>query len=287
MMPDSTTTMSALLLCCGILFAPMESCLASPRDIRSYQAPSPVELASAEQLFKQLFAKEYTADSRSYATALGFDWSESEIDIVLVDSENRGWGEYRFSKTATSNIVLQIPHRYSDRHTGRIAKHIFASKGITSIALNSVSRRTPVNFDTDLAADMAHLPVSFHTAYSRAFAAYYPQGQLVQLHGFDPKKRRSQQGQQANAIVSTGTPRSTAYLLEAQQCLASLGLNTLRYPQQVQELGGTTNSIGILMRSLGHGGFTHIELDLETRRRLKNDPAELTEFASCLQGAAQ
>jgi hypothetical protein len=287
MRSDRQNTLSAVLFCGSLLLAWVESCAAAPQNVRNYQIPTAAQLASGEQLFKRLFAREFTAPARSIANDLGFSWRETEFDIVLVDSARRGWGEYRFSKTASSDIVLQIPHRYSDMHTGKIARLIFAGRGVTSMALNSVSRRTPLDLHPGMTADMAHLPESFHSAYSRAFAERYPDGHLVQLHGFDPKKRRSQQGQQANVIMSTGTPWSNAYLLEIQQCFIDQGWKALRYPQQVRELGGTTNSIGILMRNLGHSGFTHIELDRKTRNQLNRHPEQLAAFATCLQEAAQ
>jgi hypothetical protein len=287
MRSDRQTMLSAVLICGSLLLAWVESCVAAPKNVGNYQIPTAAQLASGEHLFDLLFAGEFTAPASSIANDLGFSWRENEFDIVLVDNAKRGWGEYRFSKTATSDIVLQIPHRYSDMHTGKIARLIFAGRGIASIALNSVSRRTPVNLNPDLSADMAHLPASFHSAYGRAFAARYPDGHLVQLHGFDPQKRRSHQGQQANVIMSTGAPWSNAYLLETQQCFIDQGWKALRYPQQVKELGGTTNSVGILMRNLGHGGFTHIELDRETRNTLNKHPQQLAAFATCLQGAAQ
>lgn len=262
-------------------------CTGASTTNKNYQVPTAAELEDGEQLFNLLFARESLNSARIIARDLGLSWQETEFGITLIDKENRGWGEYHFGRSADSDVVIQVPHRYSDLHTGKIAMQVFSGGGINSIALNSVSRRTPVSSQPGLAADLAHLPESFHSAHSRAFSMRYPQGRLVHLHGFSAKKRRSAQGRNADAIISTGSSWSSAYLLETQQCFESRGWNTLRYPQQVRELGGTTNSIGVLMRNLGHGGFTHVELNLKTRKSLRRNPGQIAAFASCLLGAAQ
>ena len=272
----------AASLCTGLLLGQAASCTANSPEHPVYRPPTSAQLESAEQLFTWLFSGQSPTSARSSAAALGFTWRETETKITLQDEEKRGWGDYRFSKIASGNIALQAPHRYHDTYTGVIAKKLFALHGFNSVALNSLSRRTPQDNASGATADMAHLTSSFHTAYSRAFAVRYPQGKLIQLHGFSAEKRRSPEARHANIIISTGSSRSSAYLLETQRCFADEGWHTLRYPQQVRELGATKNSIGSLLRSIGHGGFTHIELSLQMREQLTNEEAQLKSFSDCL-----
>lgn len=252
----------------------------------TYQPPTRAELQQAEALFRDLFAGNYRDSNKDTASALGFLWGDDESAISLSGHE-QGWGEYHFAKTGSSDIALQAPHRFNDKYTGAIAIRLFRQHGFPALALNSVSRRTAVARDETLQADMARLPDSLHSIFSRAFASRYPEGQLVQLHGFDAKKRASPEARQADIILSTGGPWSSKYLLNMQGCLNDNAWNTLRFPQEVRELGATRNSIGALLRNLGHGGFVHIELNLETRKQLINDENQLQTFATCLLEAAK
>jgi len=274
-------------LCAGLVLSQAASCNASTSEETVYTTPTSAQLYQGEQLFKRLFARGSYANARSDALELGFSWQETDIDITLLEIEKRGWGEYRFSKTGDSGKVLQAPHRFYDKHTGTIARQLFELQGFTSIALNSLSRRTAVDRGGVATADLARLSNSFHIAYSRAFAAVYPQGQLIQLHGFSREKRASMEARQTNMILSTGGPWSSAYLLAIQDCFYASDWTSLRYPQQVRELGATRNSVGALLRNLGHGGFTHIEMDLDTRQQLSSDQGRLKSFARCLLKPAQ
>lgn len=282
MKSNNSSLAVAASLCTGLLLGQVASCSANSPEHPVYHPPTSAQLDSAEQLFAWLFSAKSLTSARSSAAALGFTWRETETEITLQDKENRGWGDYRFSKIASEGIALQAPHRYHDTYTGKIARKLFALQGFSSIALNSLSRRAPQDNGSGITADMAHLTSSFHTSYSRAFAARYPQGKLIQLHGFSAAKRHSPEARNASIIISTGSSRSSAYLLDIQRCFTDRGWRSLRYPEQVRELGATKNSIGSLLRNIGHGGFTHIELDLQTREQLVKDEAQLESFANCL-----
>lgn len=287
MRPTRSISFMLASLYAGLIFAQPSALCAAAEDPAEYQTPTSAQLQKGEELFALLFARQPLANARECATALGFSWRETESEISLVDEGKKGWGDFRFSKHTASGIALQAPHRFHDKYTGTIAKALFAQHGFDSIALNSLSRRTPTEDNAGLTADLTRLPDSFHSVYSRAFTSQHPRGQLVQIHGFDPKKRLSPQARQTNVILSTGSSRSSRYLLGIQQCFIDGGWDTLRYPQQVRELGATKNSIGILLRNLGHSGFIHIELDLATRMELKGDRDRLKYFAECLQESVQ
>lgn len=247
-----------------------------------YQRPTVAELSRGERMFVLLFDGAELQEARDIAAELGFSWKESDVDIVLTDNNRRGWGEYRFSRTVANKIAIQAPHRYHDRQTGTLTMRLFRRGAAASIALNSVSRRTPLLNQPSAQADMARMQDSFHAVYARAFARRFPRGQLLQLHGFDARKRSSNAARKAEIILSSGSPWASPYLVRVQDCFTRQGWHALRYPDQVRELGATRNSIGSLLRNIGHRGFTHIELNQDMRQRLVADAALLASFATCL-----
>lgn len=268
----------------GLLLSQAVSCGAAAPGSEIYRHPPRAQLQQAEQLFGRLLAGEYGTEVRAAARELGFRWTEDDTSAILLDEGKTGQGEYHFSKQPGAAIALQAPHRFHDRYTGTIARRLFQQTGFASIAMNSLPRGTAVQGNAAVTADLARLQHSFHTAFSGAFARRFPDGQLVQLHGFSAAKRRSPQARLADIILSTGSPENSIYLLHLQDCLVSRGWQTLRYPQQVGELGATRNSIGALLRSMGHQGFTHVEMNLETRQQLLADAQLLRDFAGCLSG---
>ena len=246
-----------------------------------YHSPSSAQLEQGQLLFSWLMAQQSLKKAKSLAIKLKWHWRDNETFISLKDKNKLGWGEYRFSKKIHNAIALQAPHRYHDKHTGVIAKKLFTKGVVSSIALNSLPRYANSEEQNNL-ADLARLPHSFHSAYARAFAATFPQGKLIQLHGFSAAKRLTPQAQQAHIILSTGSVNRSEYLLQLQLCQNKQGWKSVSYPHQTSELGATQNSIGILMRHLGHLGFTHIELNLPTRKALTTHNTKLNQFADCL-----
>lgn len=65
-------------------------------------------------------------------------------------------------------------------------------------------------------------------------------------------------------------------------CLGSIFPKVLVYPDDTRELGGTTNTVGKHLRTLGRDNFVHIELSYETRQRLAGDESRISELARCL-----
>jgi hypothetical protein len=257
-------------------------CTANTNSKASYRDPSPVQLIKAEQLFTWLFSKESLKKAQKISLELGFEWQETAHSIRLKDKAKIGWGDYRFSKRYVNGIVVMAPHRFHDKHTGVIAKSLFSKHKITSIALNSLPRYSGIERHTF--SDLAHIPNSLHTAYSRAFVTQFPNGKLIQLHGFNAQKRRTRAGQLSDIILSTGTRWPSEYLLTLQTCLINKNWKSVRYPQQVSELGATKNSVGRLLRHLGHFGFTHIELNASSRIKLLNNKNTQKAFANCILG---
>ncbi len=267
-----------------LLAFPLDS-MAKSKSHAIYIHPSQDQIKRSEQLFLWLFQQTSKDEAKKLAISLGFLWKETKYSIRLKDNKNMGWGEYWFHKNIHSGIVLQAPHRYYDKHTGVIAMRIFKKQNITSIAMNSIPRNAQTEPSHE-SADLAHLSISFYTAYSRAFTLHYPQGHLIQLHGFNSNKRKTHAARTASIILSHSESWTSQGILKTQDCLNKKNLKSLRYPQQVKELGGTKNRIGALLRHLGHAGFIHLEMNLPTRVLLIKNENILSQFSNCLVALA-
>ena len=221
----------------------------------------------------------------------GFETQEplnSEGAAMLRESEGacRGGGIYviRPRKGAGPPLLISAPHRRSDRLTGRLTLRLFEELGATAAAWNSVHRRageTKCGGTTDLARLRRHP----FTAFSLAFAEAYPEGRVVQIHGFDPNRRMSATGRSAELILSSGSPTVTPHVRDIASCLRD-SLPSRRvavYPRDVQELGARRNAQGRQLRAAKFGGFVHVELAYRLREELIKDENLRSRFGNCLK----
>ncbi len=203
--------------------------------------------------------------------------------IVLRESaaQCRGQGIYLVRRDSAAALLLQIPHGYFDKYTDDIAVKMLQMP-MRAAAFNTVPR----HYRSDIRkidADLAHRDHTIFNAFTQAFADAYPQGRLIQLHGFSAAKRKTMAGQSAVAIVSAGTRLPTSSSVAVATCLASLLDDPVRlYPLEVEELGATTNIQGQLLRGRGHNGFVHVETSLALRERLRREAPVRAGFAACL-----
>ncbi len=247
----------------------------------SYQEPSREELTQAERLFKQtLAAGDNLAELEKAWKALGFELaavSHKGADLlVLQEAPGRktGRGFYVFRRSRSEAIALEAPHSWNDLHTGPIAFRLFEEAPVKAGAWNTVTRKE---------GDLAHLSSSYFQAFTRAFGESYRTGLVVQLHGFEAAKRTSKIGEEADAVLSDGTRNPAGWLLGLGKRLKEKWTERVRiYPQDVRELGGTTNVQGQLLRSLGNDGFLHIEMARDLRKRMREEPSVRAAFLKCL-----
>lgn len=263
----------------------------------AYIAPAAREVAQAEALF--LRCLQQSAGEKAQcgdATAqqgwrqLGFEAVEARhggrsLWVIREAGKGRqGRGFFAFFPDSVSTTALQAPHSFKDENTREILLHLLAEGDFRAAAWNTVPRayeRDGVKVD----ADMAHLQDTYFMAFSRAYARRYGTGRLVQLHGFAQEKRRSESGASAEMVVSAGSRTPTPAVLETGRCLKRAGLGEARiYPDEIRELGATTNRIGSALRALGHQGFIHIELSAPSRQRLLNEQAARGSLLRCLEG---
>jgi hypothetical protein len=254
-----------------------------------YVEPRKEELELAEKLFAGLFSSKPRLNEISgLARELGFELipvREAGEDLLVLremESDRRGRGMYVYRIERSVPVAVEAPHSNDDLYTGILAEKLFLETRACAAAWNTVRRDQPIE-GKKAESDLAHLSESIFLAFTRAFASAHPEGVLVQLHGFSRTERKSSAGSQSDAILSGGTESPASWILTTAQCLRDRwGGRFLVYPRDVNELGATTNSEMKALRSLKHGGFLHLEMCLELRRRLKSSAEARKAFWRCL-----
>ncbi len=262
------------------------------RDRSGYVTPSPDEVAVSERLFTRLIAGERSEGLERAFDAAGWQLDDAGRRIAVVREmrdDRRGRGVYlvrnRARPTSGKAVMLQAPHRFKDLDTGRILLRLFeADTSFTAAALNTVPRRYDAA-GREVDADLAHLTDTHYIAFSRAFARRWPDGRIIQLHGYSSTSaRRSAAGRASDVIVSAGTADPSPRVRHLHRCLAARwpDREIKLYPDQVQELGGTTNTIGQALRAIDFDGFVHIELNRPVRIALRDQATIRDNLAACI-----
>jgi len=286
----------AALPCCLSLALPLQGAeTAAPEDLvaarrcATYAPASMAELRRAEAAFRDLLQRreEAPATPDSAWKELGFETlrvTDNGVTWqVLREARGhcRGQGLYLIREGAAPELMLQVPHGYHDLHTDEIALRL-ARTPVRVLAFNSVPRRYSRRGEAR-DADLAQREDSFFVALTRAFAATFPTGRIVQLHGFSREKRTTPAGAGAAVIVSAGTRWPSPGTEAVAACLqAQVDAPVRLYPRDVRELGGTGNLQGRILRGLAHSGFVHVELSRAMRERLQREDTLSARFARCL-----
>ena len=254
---------------------------------KQFVQPSHAEIRRGEALFSRLFKGERSI-------ALNAAWAEAGFDVLSADSgqltlvveqASQRAGRGFFVLRAGAPVMLQIPHAFYDELTREIGVSVFKRGRFSAAAWNTVPRKFEQNGQV-INADMAHLTNTYFIAFSRAFARHYPQGNIVQLHGFDQSKRNSSTAASAAAIISNGSGSASPMLKKlAVDLQQKTKLNILVYPDDVRELGATTNTVAAALRDIGFTQFTHIEMSRGFRERLKRSRAWQLILVNSLEAA--
>lgn len=202
------------------------------------------------------------------------------------EGDCRGGGIYmiRPDDVAGPPLLLSAPHRRADMLTGQLTLRLFEELGAAAAAWNSIHRRAG---ETNCAGttDLARLERHPFTAFSLAFAQAYPDGRVVQIHGFDPNRRVSTAGRNADVILSSGSETVTRHVQDIVGCLRD-GLPDRQvavYPDDVRELGASKNAQGRELRAAGFHGFVHVELASRFRQQLMEDKKLRSRFGNCIE----
>lgn len=277
------------------LYSPLNPASADElaRHLKDNQITAPYLTPTAKALEQaaSLFAEELAGKPGAWQT-LGMQRTVlDDSGGALIDEpaqQRQGRGLYALRGGAYSGgqpwpWLLQAPHSKDDAHTGVLTRQLFTEGAMQAAMWNSVGRHTAA--DDGGEADLAHLERSYWQAMTQAFAARHPQGRIIQLHGFDADKRKTDAAQGLDMIVSAGQRLPPQWVRQTAQCLKTnlvpyaVGL----YPDAAQELGGTRNAQGILLRNLGHQGFLHVEMSLALREKLVKDQPLRHALMDCLQ----
>jgi len=260
--------------------------LAAASSERHFVQPAAAEVARAQALFLRLMQGER-------GEVLGKAWSDLGFALVNDTEQGLTWLQERpearrgrgfFVFRPDGADALQMPHAFNDAMTGQIGIALFRRGRFGAAAWNTVPR----DFVADgrrVDADMAHLDDSYFIAFARAFAQRHPQDHLYQLHGFEQENRLSDAARKAAAILSDGSRTPAAALHRLATCIAAkTGARVLTYPEDVRELGATTNTVAAALRREGFVGFVHIEMSRPLRTDLAHSPAQQRKLLSCLEG---
>lgn len=246
-----------------------------------------VQFAIARELFAEAFAR----PQRTYEGFSAVNLQPRKIEDVagttlLAERGDAcaGRGAYWMRDNGGAPLVLAAPHRGADRKTGTLAAILFARSDAVAAAWNSAPRYSASDCSNGI--DLVQEPLHLFTAFSLGFAASYPNGRIVQLHGFDGDRRATLKAQEASVIISNGTAEPSDQLLDLADCL-TLGLaphRVLVYPAETRELGALGNAQGQALREEGFAGFVHLEMSLPLREALIGDERLRTKLAECLAG---
>lgn len=245
-----------------------------------YKPSQPAELEATEDLFVRLLQGQDPVTLDTLAGKAGWvlrSEKRAENSVVVVaelPTARRGRGLYAFFEHG--HHALQAPHVPSDKLTGEILLRYGEESLPRALAWNTVHRSV---------ADLAHLDGTDFIAFSRAFARVHPDQKIIQFHGFDADRRKTNAASESAAIVSAGHSQPDRELRDAVRCMNSkVDSSTRLYGVDVQELGGTTNNIYHALRAMGYEHFIHLEINLPLREQLLMDVKKRKALFGCLGG---
>lgn len=263
------------------------------RQAVGIERPDRARFDEAQRMFAHALAGRPLSLLHDEAAAVGLvasgtsrEWQGAVLTEAADDCKGRGTYLVREDGGALP-LAVTAPHRGADQHTGTLAASLFLESRAAAAAWNSAPRNPQV--DCPHALDLARERYHPFTAFALAFARRYPEGLLVQLHGFDRKNRYEAVARDASMILSNGTREPDARLLELADCLSlSLAPHSARvFPVETGELGALANAQGMALRGAGFNGFVHLELSAELRRDLVGDDTLRARFRKCLEQAAR
>ena len=209
------------------------------------------------------------------------------VALIEADDHRRGAGAYVVRVGAPSPggtpILLQAPHAYYDLGTDELSLGLFFADNSRMVGLftNTLHRYWDETGDYQKRerspADVCHR--TDHVFQYATDSAARVIGDLIvlQLHGFADNKRRPA------AIVSSGdTGQSSPQVERIAVALRPVLGDVRRFPEETDELGGTTNAQSRLLSTSRRAHFVHLELSSRLRRKLRRSPELLASMARAL-----
>jgi len=180
---------------------------------------------------------------------------------------------YRYNAKA---CVISIPHRFFDTHTYKIGQQVFNSH--CQLMLSNTHHRHSDSLDKQ-SMDYSKRRDTLHNSAILAFQALHKDAKIIQLHGFNQSKRRSDEGKQADFIISQGK-KGNVIKQQLTLCLSKISRNSYFYPELIRELGGTKNILHTL--EIKPFSFIHIEISKPMRERLIKEQHTMSQFSECI-----
>lgn len=211
--------------------------------------------------------------------------------LVEAEEDRRGAGAYiiRVGERPAKGplVLLQAPHAFFDLGTGELALRLFFADHPRAVGLftNTLHRYWDETGDFQKRerspADVCHRTDHVFQHATDGATRALRDLLIVQLHGFADSKRRP------DAIVSSGDiAESSPQVQRISLALQAVLGDVRRFPEEVDELGGTTNAQARLLRTSRRAHFVHLELSASARKKLQRKPELLARMADVLFGPA-
>lgn len=253
---------------------------------REYVPPSADELGQCEQLFVRTLEGPRDEALQTEWQTVGWILRQLTIDgqelwaIYEAAPYQRGWGFYLICPERLPGLVVEAPHSFADELTRELALQLFSEGKLAACAWNTVRRDR---------IDVAHSSAHPFSAFTQALVQTQPQAYIMQLHGFAQEKRKSRVGATADMIISNGDGypepwvRKAAVLMQSHFPYGRVRL----YPQEINELGATTNVQAEILRQHDSDRFIHFEMSRPLRNKLTSDVEARRLFLKNLQRAVE
>jgi len=201
---------------------------------------------------------------------LNFEIEKYNEYIIIKDKNKKGFGAYIIKNSGKH--FLQMPHCRYDRYTCSIGWKIFFENNFNGVAFSTAHRYN------NQFSDMAHTKYNYFTAITKAFTEFKPKELIIQIHGFGKSNIKD-----TDIIVSSGSKNPSKYAKDINICLNDIGFKSKLYGKDIYTLGATTNSSNKLLKSMGKNKFIHLELSLDTRKKLLKSKKIRKRVAKCLK----
>jgi hypothetical protein len=189
-------------------------------------------------------------------------FSDKLIKIRPLNAARLGSYFIRLPLQNTRSLHLQIPHGQSDLMTDEIGHLLCKEYPFATCSFNNIHRRQ---------YDFAHAGDSPFNELMNHYLAIDPESLFVQIHGFSTRKRQRGADQEADMILSGGSPRKAGVIMSALNRLDLSSPPTIRvYGAHTMALGATTNSQNRSLALHRNGHFLHIEVAYKIRKKLLN-----------------
>jgi hypothetical protein len=213
------------------------------------------------------------SDAEARARAVGYrleDVPEVPGAVLLreLPTQRRGGGAYLVRLGTASRLVVQAPHTFFDEGTLPLACELFQRASAAALFIDTAHRYKAAQADErgEYPADVAHARDSLFQAATVGAISRIVGLTAVQLHGFAPRESG------AAVVLSSGSTEPGAPLAKSvrERLLPLVPGPVLRFPDESQELGATSNVQGAIIRAAG-GRFLHVEMSAGLRQSLLGD----------------